>query len=209
MLTSRGCPFSCTFCAQTCNFSFRGLDTVFAEIEAYKQSYGAEMIIFNDNTLNIKKGRWMDLCAGMRMPWAAAIRTDCMDDEMMRAAKQSGASYFVIGVESFKQDKLDRMNKRTTVDQIYRTLDLCHKHGIKYHGNILLGLNGETYDEIMQELASLPAGYNVFPALVQPFVGTKEGTSRAITVEQRDGLQMMFRDFVESAGMYTYPELGG
>ena len=55
ILTSRGCPYTCTFCAQTCYSQYRPLTDVFKEIDLYVWKYLIKMIIFNDNTLNLQK----------------------------------------------------------------------------------------------------------------------------------------------------------
>lgn len=203
VLTSRGCPYSCRFCSQTCSFQFRSLTAVFEEIDSYRATYGVTHITFNDNTLNLRKDRFLEICEGMKMrglTWSAAIRVDVFDTEMARAAKEGGCTYFVVGVESFSAAKLQAMNKRITRAQIVETLDLLHKHEIEYHGNVLVGLPGESYADIVAELEAMPAGYNIFPVLVQPFVGT-EYQSRSITDEEAIHLAAAFRDFAESRGM--------
>jgi anaerobic magnesium-protoporphyrin IX monomethyl ester cyclase len=207
VLTTRGCPYSCRFCAHTCSYQRRNLASVFQEIDYYKQKYGIEAVVFNDNTLNVDKQRFMVICDGMRsrnIRWSAAIRADVFDDEMATAFKNSGGEYFVIGVESFRQDKLDAMNKRVTVGQITRTLDILHSHDIGYHGNVLLGLPGESYDDIQSELTTIPERYNVFPVLVQPFVGTKYQT-RDITADQAAQLNHQFLQQAQNRGMNCYP----
>jgi radical SAM superfamily enzyme YgiQ (UPF0313 family) len=90
VLTSRGCPFYCTFCAQTCAFSRRIIKQVFNEIDKYVPKYKVETIIFNDNTFNLSKGRFMALCAGMKerkLRWGAAIRVEPWDEDMAKARK--------------------------------------------------------------------------------------------------------------------------
>ena len=208
VLTSRGCPYSCRFCAQTCSFQFRSLTAVFAEIDTYRAAYGVELIIFNDNTLNLRKDRFLAICAGMKergLPWSAAIRVDVFDEEMACAAKESGCRYFVVGVESFIDAKLTAMDKRITSAQIKATIDILHKYEIGYHGNVLVGLHGETFDGILEEVAAIPDGYNIFPVLVQPFVGT-EYQGRSITDDEARQLSEAFGRFAESAGMTMYRE---
>jgi radical SAM superfamily enzyme YgiQ (UPF0313 family) len=208
VLTSRGCPYSCRFCAQTCSFQFRSLPAVFEEIDHYRATYGVQHIVFNDNTLNLRKDRFLAICEGMKergLTWSAAIRVDVFDEEMTRAAKESGCGYFVVGVESFNDGKLAAMGKRITAAQITAALDLLHQHEICYHGNVLLGLPGETYDDIVAELDFLPQKYNVFPVLVQPFIGT-EYRERSITEEEADYLSEVFREFAEARGMNVYRE---
>lgn len=210
VLTSRGCPFFCNFCAQTCKYQTRSLDNVFAEIDLYKEKHGAEMIVFNDNTLNVSKSRFLAICNEMKgrgLAWSAAIRCDNFDDETARASKDSGCQYFVVGVESFKQSKLDVMNKRLKVDQITKTLDLLHKYNIDYHGNVLFGVPGETVFDVLDEIEAMPKQYKIYPAMVQPFVGTTLGGKDSITPPQREKLSGYFRQIIESGKKYMYPEL--
>lgn len=206
VLTSRGCPYSCRFCAHTCAFQVRSLFSVFDEIDAYMERYGAEYIVFNDNTFNISKPRFLKICNGMKergLSWSAAIRVDVFDEEMAAAAKDSGCKYFVVGVESFKQCKLDRMNKMIRVEQIYKTLDLLHKYGIGYHGNILTGLPGESFEDIVAELEAMPKQYNVYPVLVQPFIGTAY-QKRSINGLETECLADFYRQNVAAGGLSMY-----
>ena len=209
VLTARGCPYSCTFCVQTCKFRQRDLEGVFLEIDTYREKYGIEMVVFNDNTININKPRFMKICAGMKLrgAWGAAIRCQPFDEDMATAAKDSGCSYLVVGVESFDQAKLDRMNKKIKVRSIVRTLNLLHKYGIDYHGNLLFGFDGETAEDINRELCASPGGYNLFPAMVQPFIGTRDGRIRSLPLDVYDRLDTNFRNHVKAQGKHCYPAL--
>jgi radical SAM superfamily enzyme YgiQ (UPF0313 family) len=205
VLTSRGCPFSCNFCSHTCNFRERDLEEVFKEVIHYKEKYNVELIVFNDNTLNVRKERFLDICAFMEensIKWSAAIRVDNFDEQMALAASRSGCEYFVVGVESFNQDKLDLMGKRIRVQQIYKTLDLLHKYNIDYHGNIILGYEGDTIITVLKELEELPTRYNILPVLLQPFVGVK--AKIGLSPEDRRFLQLTFEDYAKKAGMSMY-----
>ncbi|ACH40481.1 radical SAM domain iron-sulfur cluster-binding oxidoreductase with cobalamin-binding-like domain [Citrifermentans bemidjiense Bem] len=208
VLTSRGCPYSCRFCAQTCSSQFRRLTAVFEEIDGYRANYGATHIVFNDNTLNLRKDRFMEICAGMKergLAWSAAIRVDVFDEEMAAAAKEGGCSRFVVGIESFIDAKLQAMNKQITRAQIITTLELLRKYEIPYHGNVLVGLPDETYADILAELEAMPSGYNVFPMLVQPFIGT-EYQSRSINDEETHRLTTIFTQYAVSKGMFVHKE---
>ena len=203
ILTSRGCPFSCTFCVQTCSYQERNMESIFTEIDYYTDKYKVDTINFNDNTLNVKKSRFMSLCSGMKernLVWGGAIRCDVFDDEMARAASESNCSVLIAGVESFNQEKLDRMNKQIKVQDIYKTLDLLHKYKISYYSNILLGFENETYEEIAKEVCSIPSEYVIFPCLVLPFVGTKNGRVRLLDREQEQFLDTNFRNYVVERG---------
>ena len=210
VLTSRGCPYSCKFCAQTCAYQARGLDGVFEEIDLYKERYGVQMIVFNDNTLNIRKDRFLEICEGMAkrdILWSAAIRCDNFDEEMAIAAKKSGCSYFVVGVESFSQARLDMMDKRIKVDDIHNCLDLLHRYNINYHGNVLMGLPGDTPEIMLDELERIPSWFKIFPCFVQNFVGTQMGGKDKLDKNQRKAFAMLFKQVIQRGGKYMYPEL--
>lgn len=208
VLTTRGCPYSCVFCSQACAFRMRNLGAVFSEIDGYRAKYRPEVIVFNDNTLNINKPRFMRICAEMksrRVGWGAAIRCQPLDEDMVRAASDSGCKGFVVGVESLIQEKLDRLNKKIKVRQITRAMDLLNKYKVPYHGNILVGFEDETIQDINRELAAVPKIYNLFPAMVQPFVGTGSGHSRQITKDEYNSLNYGFGQYAKSRGK-TYSE---
>jgi radical SAM superfamily enzyme YgiQ (UPF0313 family) len=208
VLASRGCPFSCSFCPHTCDYRERDITLVGKEIMHYKAKYGAQLVCFNDNTLNVSKERFVEICRMMKnvgIAWSAAIRTDVFDEEMAALAKDSGCVYMVVGIESFQQGRLESMNKRIRVEDTVRTLNLLHTYGIRYHGNIVLGMDGEDMDSIAAEIESMPKCYNVFPVLAQPFVGTRFRS--ALLPEQRAPLNALFREYAESKGKRVYPVL--
>jgi radical SAM superfamily enzyme YgiQ (UPF0313 family) len=207
ILASRGCPFRCSFCAHTCNYRERSLDSVWKEIDHYRTKYGNEITVFNDNTLNVNKNRFLAICEGMksRGKWCAAIRADNFDKDMALAAKSSNCIYFIVGIESFIQEKLDRMNKKIKSAQIVHTLNLLEGYGIDYHGNILFGFENELYDDIMNEWEDMPRGYKVYPAMVQPFIGTTQGRNRGITKNEYETLNEKFIKYVESNGKHMFP----
>jgi radical SAM superfamily enzyme YgiQ (UPF0313 family) len=205
LLTSRGCPFSCTFCAHTCKFRERDLQDVADELDHYIKKYGSEYVVFNDNTLNVTKKRFMEICKMVKsrhILWSAAIRCDVFDEDMAIAAKESGCQYFVVGVESFKQSRLDKMNKKLKVEEIKCTLDLLNKYNISYHGNIILGLDNESLEDITQEIEELPKQYSLFPVLAQSFSGTK--VSSILPIEQRTMLNGIFAKYTEKQNKYSY-----
>jgi radical SAM superfamily enzyme YgiQ (UPF0313 family) len=205
VLASRGCPFDCTFCSHLCSYRERDLMKVSEEIGIYKSKYGVDTIVLNDNTANVRKDRFMAICEMMKfhkVQWSAAIRCDIFDEDMAFAAKKSGCSYFVVGVESFIQERLDRMNKRLKVESIYKTLDLLHKYGIDYHGNIILGIDGETVADVADEVTSLPKGYKLFPVVAQEILGTSVKSD--IEQEDRDILNCIFAQYANNNGKYVY-----
>jgi radical SAM superfamily enzyme YgiQ (UPF0313 family) len=138
--------------------------------------------------------------------WSAAVRVSPFDDEMAIAAKNSYCCHLVIGVESFNQKKLDYMNKKTKVWQIKRTLDLFNKHKISYHGNVLVGFENETLSDINNEIIGINKEYNVLPALVQNFIGTRNGRSRLISNEESSMITDLFIEYANNKNMVFLPD---
>lgn len=185
VLSSRGCPHSCIFCAEVCPFQMRPLADVFAEVDFSVKKYGLTHLWFFDGTLNLSKDRFLALCEGMRErpPWSGFIRVEPFDEEMAEAAKGSGVRYLGPGVESFRQEKLDMMKKGVTVKQICRTLDLLAKYRIEHVSQVLVGWPGESEREIIAELEGIPDRYRAYisPAVVQPFPGTRVAKERSVS----------------------------
>jgi radical SAM superfamily enzyme YgiQ (UPF0313 family) len=206
VLTSRGCPHRCTFCSHALRFRTRYLKGVAQEIDYYTRKYDPQMIVFNDNTLNVTKNRFLAVCDMMKIrsvKWSAAIRVDNFDEECALAAKLSGCSYFVVGVESLQQSRLDKMQKDVSVEQVYKTLDLLHKYEIGYHGNLIVGIDDDTEQDIFMELATDWRKYNLFPVMFQKFIGTCANPSKNISPE----FGKSFKQYAESKGKYMYPEV--
>ena len=208
VLTSRGCPHRCTFCSHALRFRTRYLAGVAWEIDYYTKIYAPQMLVFNDNTLNVTKARFLAVCEMMmrrNLPWSAAIRVDNFDEECARKAKVSGCAYFVVGVESLQQVRLDKMQKDISVEQTYKTLDLLHKYKIDYHGNLIVGLDDETEKDIFAELATNWQGYNLFPVMFQKFIGTCANPSKKISGESWGRFNESFKQYVASQGKVYVP----
>ena len=65
----------------------------------------------------------------------------------------------------------------------------------------------ETYEDVMDELRSIPSKYNLFPAFVRPFIGIKESCNHSLSSQGRDYLNNKLKEYVYSKGKYCYPEL--
>ena len=96
---------------------------------------------------------------------------------------------------------IDFMNKKVRTEQIINTLELLHKYNIKYHANILLGFENETYNDIQREVSLIPPKYNLIPAIVQPYIGTKNGRTRLISKHEEAYLSHLFKEYAENKNL--------
>ena len=163
MMTSRGCPYQCTFCLwpQTMyghKQRFRSLDNVFAEIHFLVRQYGLKEINIDDGTFTTNKKRVIEFCQRLRQEklkiiWTCNGRVDNLDDEMLVEMKKSGCKLIRMGVESGSQEVLDQIKKGLTKDQIRSGIKKVKRHGIQSLGGFMFGFpydSGKTIEETLQ-----------------------------------------------------------
>ena len=149
MMTSRGCPYHCTFCLWPQIMyghkqRFRSIDNVMAEIDYLFDRYGLREINVDDSTFTTKKQRVIEFCQRLRqrknkLIWTCNGRVDNLDDEVLAEMKASGCKMIRLGVESGSQDVLDKIRKGLTLRQIEDGFRLVKKHGIQALGGFMFG----------------------------------------------------------------------
>jgi len=162
MVTSRGCPFHCTFCVWPNTlyghrFRARSAENVVDEIEQAVKQFGIDEIYFDDDTFTIDKQRVMDICRmikerDLRVSWIVQARVDTVDREMLVAMKDAGCHYVLFGIESGSPEMLTIMKKRITLDQAREAIRLCRQIGLKTQAFFLFGIPGETPENIQQTI---------------------------------------------------------
>lgn len=227
VLTSRGCSFRCSFCVPNAiSFSreMEGFRTLGrkppvtkaspARIEAefrWLKEHGYESLHIADDQFLWAKKRTLEICervAPYQMEWGMLSRADFLtDEEVVAALAKAGCVSIDIGVESLKQDVLDRINKDLDVRDVYTAIRLLRKHGISPKLNIMFGTTpDETPEDILwtlRELKQLDIT-NVMFAIATPFKGTaffdycKEN---GYLIDETDDLNPMGK------AMISYPQL--
>ncbi|MFC1815085.1 B12-binding domain-containing radical SAM protein [Thermodesulfobacteriota bacterium] len=149
MMTSRGCPYHCTFCLWPQSLyghkqRFRSLDNVFSEIHLLMERYGLKEINIDDGTFTTSKQRVIEFCQRLQrensqLVWTCNGRVDNLDDEMLAEMKASGCKMIRLGVESGSQEILDKIRKGLTLGQIEEGFKLVKKHGIQALGGFMFG----------------------------------------------------------------------
>lgn len=152
IISSRGCPFSCTFCASSLfwnkKWKMRSADNVLNEIDHHK----IKTFMFEDDNFTVNRKRVFDICDGlesMNVSWQCASRAETLqDEELVMKLKKAGCYKIWLGVETLSQDSLDRCDKRTTVDKMLNGISIAEKYGITTMSQFISGLPGDTLDDI-------------------------------------------------------------
>jgi anaerobic magnesium-protoporphyrin IX monomethyl ester cyclase len=149
IITSRGCPFNCTFCCTVDKvFRKRSPANIVQEMLACKDM-GYRAVDFYDDIFNVSKDQVTALCdeiirQKVGLPWICRCRVAPMDEEMVARMRQAGCERIHMGAESASQEILDQIKKRITPAQTRNAFSLAGKYGISTLGYFMIGFPGET-----------------------------------------------------------------
>ncbi|MCK4351980.1 cobalamin-dependent protein [candidate division WOR-3 bacterium] len=184
LITSRGCPFGCTFCFHTFGRTYRfySVNRIIEEMELLIIKYGAKEIMFSDDTFTINKARVEELCKGLirqgiykKIKWSCAARVDCVDKTLLHLMKESGCWQIHYGVESGSQRLLDIIQKGFTIEQVINAFKWTKQERINVRAFFMLGLPSETKEESLKTIEfakKLDPDWAQFTVTV-PYPGTK------------------------------------
>jgi anaerobic magnesium-protoporphyrin IX monomethyl ester cyclase len=162
MITSRGCPYSCTFCNASSlwenTWRKRSPLSVVQEIEYLVEHYGRKIFAFGDNSFNIDIKRVEEICdllisRGTRIMWAANVRADHITAPVAYKMKNAGCYNVAIGIESANNEVLSHMNKQVTIEKITEGISIFKQAGIEVLGQFVIGSPHETLETVMESVA--------------------------------------------------------
>ncbi|KPL07119.1 hypothetical protein AMJ86_05805 [bacterium SM23_57] len=162
LITSRGCPYRCSFCVfpQTMTgrmYRARSVDDVIAELEKVPEIFPqAKAVFFEDDTFVVDRNRTRELCQAIidskfNLPWTANCRPD-VDYETLKFMKHAGCRTLCVGFESAAAPVLDSWKKHSTPDRMLQFARDARRAGIYIHGCFLVGGVEETPDTMEQTL---------------------------------------------------------
>lgn len=186
VLTSRGCPYACIFCAaQTVigrRYRFRSVRSVAEEIAYWTQRGKRRFNIIDDN-FTLRRERVMALCdelearglTNLEFRCPNGIRADRCDREMLQRMREVGFRYIAFGAESGSERILRRINKGERLEDIRRSTQLACDLGFDVGLFFIVGAPGETWDDLeasVQLALEFPVADAKFFSLI-PLPGTE------------------------------------
>lgn len=181
MITSRGCPYRCSYCS---NFSrktrFRSVQNVIEEIIEVQRQYDTVQFMFKDDAFTLDRKRVEGFCRNIvrsriKMVWECATRLDLIDNDMIRLMKKAGCNRIGVGIESGDDEMLKVYDKRLDKDQMRRGAKILNDSRIFWTGYFMMGLPMEREEQIRQTLHFMKEIKPSYAALgvYKPYPGTK------------------------------------
>lgn len=164
MITSRGCPFQCTFCSSASLWGNvcrqRSSMHILIEIEMLLNNYGVKEIAFEDDNLTLNKDRIHELCReiihrNLKFKWTTpnGVHIANLDIDLIRLMKSSGCRRLNFGIESGDEEILKIMNKNISLEKVKEVIKMCQDEGITTLGYFVLGIPGETPTSLERTMA--------------------------------------------------------
>lgn len=160
-ITSRGCPFKCTYCAtQTIwpgKFRMRSIENVIEELKVLTGRYGIREVSFSDDTLPAVRSRIIQLCEALLrnkidITWSCSAIVKFVDKDTLRLMKRAGCHHICYGVESVDSQILKNINKNIKVEEAEQVIKATKKAGIACRASFMFGNPGETIESMNRTL---------------------------------------------------------
>jgi anaerobic magnesium-protoporphyrin IX monomethyl ester cyclase len=181
MLSTRGCPYKCTFCDQkTPPYRTRGIDNFVDEVVRNYHEFGVREFDIYDSTFTANKKRVKAICdrleaLNLDIGFTIRSRVDSVDPDVLDALKRGGCHTIFYGVETSDPEILRRMRKEITPERIREIVTYTKSIGIDTLGFFMFGYPGETRETMentLQFAMDLPLDYAQFTVLT-PFPDTE------------------------------------
>jgi radical SAM superfamily enzyme YgiQ (UPF0313 family) len=185
ILTSRGCPFNCSFCAARIvsgkRYRVHSAEYVLEEMEMLKKDYHARQLLITDDTFTLNHDRLEQICKGMidkrlNLAWFCFSQVTTVNRQILQLMKKAGCYSIGFGIESSDETILKNMGKPINPEKAKETVWIANSLGLKTQAFYIIGSPGETRDQ-MRKTISFSREVNAtltFYNMLVPYPGTKE-----------------------------------
>ncbi len=164
VVTSRGCPFSCTFCDRSTSGRrgrFHSVDYV-VEMCRRLERLGVRHVLFYDDLFTVSRRRVVELCErflaeGFRFTWSCNSHPNLLDPEHLRLMRRAGCWQIAYGIESGSQRVLDVVKHEVKIPRMLETLRQTRAAGIRVKGLLMMAHPTEGEDSLAETVDLLRA----------------------------------------------------
>jgi radical SAM superfamily enzyme YgiQ (UPF0313 family) len=156
MVSSRGCPYHCNWCAKPIwgnSYHVRSPRLLAEEMSAVKRTYAPDHVWFADDIFALSDEWTLEFAAEVdalsaQMPFKLQSRSDLMTRQTVRALRRAGCAEVWMGAESGSQKILDAMDKGLKVESTFWAAENLRRHGIRACFFLQFGYPGEEWGDI-------------------------------------------------------------
>jgi radical SAM superfamily enzyme YgiQ (UPF0313 family) len=184
LITSRGCPNHCIFCAGHTSYGygvrFRSVENVLREVKECIKKYSSKHFSILDDTFTLIPQRTLEICQGFKklgVTWDCNTRVNNVTKELLGIMKDSGCRKVSFGIEASSERMLKEIKKGITLEQVRNAVRWAKEEKIDIiEGTFILGSHpSETIDEVngtIKLMRELDLDF-VFYGIIVPFPGTE------------------------------------
>jgi len=204
--TFRGCPWKCIFCAsdqlETTKILKRSIISIVDEMQHIVEKYNIRHFMVIDDVLTLVRKRTVEFCneiirRDLKITFEGNTRANLLDEDLVVLMKQAGLIRLSFGLETVDEDMRETMNKKVPLECYTESNALLNKHKIEALNSVMLGLPGETEENIWKTLNYLSKAKEVKQAnfaIATPYPGTK---FHAMARSGEGGMELLSDDFTE------------
>ncbi|NVN98808.1 MAG: cobalamin B12-binding domain-containing protein [Geobacteraceae bacterium] len=163
VITSRSCPFQCTFCYHPSGDKYRqrSMDSIMDELMTVIPKYKINIVAIYDELFSFDEARVYEFCEKFRkftdsldwdVRWSCQMRVAGLKDSMLDAMKAAGCYLVSYGFESYNAEVLNSMKKHITPEQIHNAVHATIDRNISIQANFIFGDPKETWATALQTL---------------------------------------------------------
>ena len=163
MIASRGCPFRCTICQPILNnlsqYRVRKPKFVVDEMEHWHKNFGVNHFCFEDSELLISKAWALNFSEEVikrginnKVTFEGNARLHQLDDDVLKKIAEAGCVKMNTGIESASQRVLDILKKDINLEKDLPRFNKIKEYGMDSHAWIIIGVPGETWEEMMEPI---------------------------------------------------------
>lgn len=181
-LSSRGCPYACSYCDRSVfgrSFRYNSAQYLYDHLLYLKERFAIEHVNFYDDQFTFNRQRVVDFSRMMidrplAMTFNCAVRSDHVDEDLLRLMKAAGCWMISLGIETGDGDLLAMHRQKADLGELGEKIRLISRIGIRTKGLFMLGLPGETEKTVKKSIAymrSLPID-DINVSVFTPFPGS-------------------------------------
>ena len=203
VITSRGCPYACTFCSVAPIWGrtphFRKPECIVEEMRVLHDEHGVSLFLFQDEFFVSSKDKVMRFCdavsrSGLKVMWKAFARVNLTDREIMQAMARAGCVEIRYGIESGSNRILEKVKKGFTIEEAMKVVSEAVLHMPRVDTFFIWGYPFETMEDFYQ---------TIFQMISFRLVGARILPSLLCLLPQTD----VYLEYREKAKLEFYPDL--